>query len=281
MYFNQPKRLHIILIGILVLLLSLLMVLPAAAVGEATSFSVSLVKVTVPTNYPPVCSGDIDVTFDYASNGIVSFDYTVTVSGIPVSGNITLPSTSGAVVRATQTFTIPVPIPAGTTLDVVVSGYGDAGFATQLDTADVQWLCDQGYSAPAGAPAPSVSAPSVQVAPPTPPPDGRLNIKSADVVLYPNGHDGIDVYGVDEDSNGFLVFSVGKAELNALPDCPATNILIAANDPANPTIALYKLTTCQYQLNIGPDQDGKVSVYIFDTVPPTTFYTSELNVYTP
>lgn len=281
MAVRRNKGMLFSLPGILALFLALLLALPAGAAGEATVFSVTLIKVTVPTNYPPTCSGDVDVTFDYASNGTVSFNYSITVMGLTVPGNVTLPSTNGAVVRATRTFTIPAPVPAGTTLDVSVDGYGDVGYTTQLDSADIQWLCDQGYTAPSSAPAPSVSAPPVQVAPPTPPPDGRLNIQSADVVLYPNGSSGLDVYGVNADGSGFLVFSVSGAELAALPDCPATNTLIAANDPANPTIALYKLTSCQYQLNVGPDQDGKVYVYIFDTIPPTTIYTSEFNVYGP
>lgn len=126
---------------------------------------------------------------------------------------------------------------------------------------------------------PSSPTPPVQGGPPPPPSDGRLNIPSVNVVVYPNASGGLDIYGVDANSNGFLVLSISGAQLLTLPFCPPTNTLIASGTAAGLPIALYRLMSCQYQLNVGPDQEGKVFVYTFGFGPiPTAAATSELTV---
>lgn len=94
------------------------------------------------------------------------------------------------------------------------------------------------------------------------PQDGRLNPDAGATAAFYAPPDGsLQVYGVDAQSHGYPAIYVSPEEVAALPAAPEANLKIAESDDGK--IALYKLTTGEYQLNVGPDFEGKVFVYIF------------------
>ncbi|MBI5928957.1 MAG: hypothetical protein HY862_06595 [Chloroflexi bacterium] len=72
--------------------------------------------------------------------------------------------------------------------------------------------------------------------------------------------------------NGFSYprLTISADDLLALPDFPTENLLIAST--ADEFIRVYKLTTGEFQVNVGPLDDGKIHVLIFDGIPFTRVY---------
>lgn len=104
-------------------------------------------------------------------------------------------------------------------------------------------------------------------------PDGRVFTGFADneAVLYPAPGGGLHLYGVNEDGEGFYVFSITEADVAPWEgNPPAVNTLIKSSPDGY--YSLYILTTGELQLNIGPDAEGKVRVIIFDDLRPDTIY---------
>jgi len=88
---------------------------------------------------------------------------------------------------------------------------------------------------------------------------------------------GLVIWGINPVGEGYLAFAVPSDVLAELPDHPDEAILIDSTDDG--LYAFYQLTTGEYQLNIGPDFEGKVQVVIFDGIPPTTVYRRDFNIY--
>ena len=110
------------------------------------------------------------------------------------------------------------------------------------------------------------------------------NFAGAEVVAAPvfesedlNFRYGLDVWGIDDEGNGFKAFYVSGETLSNLPESPEENTLIASTE--DEYISLYQLTTGEYQINIGPDIEGNVQVVIFTGVPPTNVYRNDFNIY--
>jgi hypothetical protein len=105
--------------------------------------------------------------------------------------------------------------------------------------------------------------------------DGRINYNNCDkVAIYPMADEdsyGLEVWIVDNVDFPSFGFFVSAADLDKLPDKPARNIRIAASKDGR--TVLYKLTTGEYQVNYGPDEEGKVFVYTFNGLPPTDYPT--------
>jgi hypothetical protein len=90
---------------------------------------------------------------------------------------------------------------------------------------------------------------------------------------------GLSFWGINDEGDGYPAFYVSKESLDALPENPESNLEIARTD--NGQIVFYKLTTGEYQVNIGPDSEGKVQVIIFDGIPATNIYRRDFNVNDP
>lgn len=111
--------------------------------------------------------------------------------------------------------------------------------------------------------------------------DGRLNPGFGDLtaVIYPwdgAGNPAIHIYGVNENSQGYILLALSEADLADLPKNPPENLLIAQID--NPPVAVYLLTTGEYQINIGPDAGGEVSEIIFTGLPPVNLQQHSYNI---
>ncbi len=101
--------------------------------------------------------------------------------------------------------------------------------------------------------------------------DGRLNPNAGDLlnVLYAgtdkSGKPVIDVYKVDGERGVYFdefEYALFEPYLNAPP---ASNTRLASVDKAT----LYALASGEFQINIGPDAEGKYGVVIFRGLPPT------------
>jgi hypothetical protein len=97
--------------------------------------------------------------------------------------------------------------------------------------------------------------------------DGRLTYTLCQpLVVYPViSEDGVGwtIYRVEQDSAmGQFMFYVPAEVFDSLPDEIPANCTIDRSD--NGQVVLYRLTSGQYQINVGPDHEGKVFVYIFN-----------------
>jgi hypothetical protein len=59
--------------------------------------------------------------------------------------------------------------------------------------------------------------------------------------------------------------AITREELDQLPPLPDENIEVATNDDGS--LSLFKLTTGEFQVNVGPDAEGKIFVYVFTWDP--------------
>lgn len=105
--------------------------------------------------------------------------------------------------------------------------------------------------------------------------DGRLNAYDTLGAVYAD-KTGIFVYAIGADSRGTLSIYVTANDLDKLPEHPDKNTLLVQSEDRK--FAIYKLTTGEYQVNVGPDKDGKVQEIIFTGLPPTNVYRHEFFV---
>lgn len=98
--------------------------------------------------------------------------------------------------------------------------------------------------------------------------DGRLNPLNGDnlAVAYEgsdgNGGTSLDLYCVRADSTGMLGLQITQDDLPTTT--PDENTLIAQSEICN--VSFYVLSSGEYQVNIGPDAEGKVWELIFTSL---------------
>lgn len=96
--------------------------------------------------------------------------------------------------------------------------------------------------------------------------DNRVNCEPwATAILYCQSN-GVHVYGVNDDSSGTLAFVATFDAINAL-DVPQVNTAIASGEGAQGFIALYRLTTGEFQLAAADFQAGKQYNFIWAGCP--------------
>ncbi len=81
-----------------------------------------------------------------------------------------------------------------------------------------------------------------------------------------NGTCNIDIWVV-QDGKGKRAILQTAAEQAKLPEVPAEERYITVETALNGYIALYKLHTGEYQINVGPDGEGKVYTINFTGCP--------------
>jgi hypothetical protein len=97
--------------------------------------------------------------------------------------------------------------------------------------------------------------------------DGRLNQTLCEpLAVYPVESEdglGITVYKVSRGSDvGEFALYIPAEVFSSLPDEVAENCTLASSEDGE--VVVYLLSSGQYQINVGPDEEGKVFVYIFD-----------------
>ncbi len=81
-----------------------------------------------------------------------------------------------------------------------------------------------------------------------------------------DGDCSIDIW-IIEDGQGKRALKLDGADLADLPDAEDIDGYILADDAYNGYISLYKLQSGEYQINVGPDGEGKVYVIDFTGCP--------------
>ncbi|MBE2268084.1 MAG: hypothetical protein IAE80_07605 [Anaerolinea sp.] len=98
--------------------------------------------------------------------------------------------------------------------------------------------------------------------------DNRENCQGIDYyAMYARGVNNVctlDFYRFDGAGQGYRVMRVRETELDDLPDYPNQNVLLRRNEG----IALYQLSSGEFQVNAGPDASGKIYVLIFNLACP-------------
>jgi hypothetical protein len=188
-----------------------------------------------------------------------SHDIPVGGAGVPIPGtpfsSVMMPSTPN---EQTYTITIPImgpnyefqndPWPTGTKFYAMIFYGGVAPNILYLTTPTITCSAGSAWN----------------------PDDTRINRDpGALAVIYPHifadGHLGLHIYRVDpQTSGGTLALVVTPDMLAAFPDFPTEYTIIARSEDG--TIELTKLPTGQYQVNAGPDPEGKIHVVVFDRI---------------
>ena len=107
-----------------------------------------------------------------------------------------------------------------------------------------------------------------------PAPAAALNVSVGvtefSVFVVPVGTDTqLHIYDIDSNGNGSFLFAISDEDLAPfIASPPSVNTLIVSVGPAS----LYALTSGEFQINYGPDAEGKTYVVIFDGIPATNVY---------
>ncbi len=103
--------------------------------------------------------------------------------------------------------------------------------------------------------------------------DGRINYNNCDkIAIYPvkdEGSFGIEVLIVDKKVVPEFAIFISAADLNALPSKPNKVITVATSK--NGLVVLYKHPNGDYQVNYGPDFEGKVFTFRFNGLPASSY----------
>lgn len=100
------------------------------------------------------------------------------------------------------------------------------------------------------------------------PGDARINRQAyAGAVVYCDADEKrVGIYGVNQDNaQGFPAIFIPYDQLPPVPPAEAGHTLIASYG----NIRFYRLTTGEYQINVGPDAEGKEYVAVWDGCPQT------------
>lgn len=109
----------------------------------------------------------------------------------------------------------------------------------------------------------------------TSPADPTNEIAGAPVAIFENEY-GLGLYWLANSTGEPLLF-VSNEQLATIPEFPAENTLIAEADHQT---ALYRLTTGELQVNVGPNEAGDVYVFIWVPGVIGSGYRRDFNVYT-
>jgi hypothetical protein len=198
------------------------------------------------------------------------FSYTVTAS-MTGSQNYTFRALEWDPVQLTF-----VDVLGTTSATVVYPGGGDstisfssslaAGTRVQIDASGAPCTdLIEGTVIATNAPAPGEATPQC--------PDGRINFNHCDkVAIYatPDGDGyGLGVYVVDGVSVPVYALFVSAEELAALPEQPESVIQIVQS--ADGKVTLYRHSNGDYQVNYGPDFEGKIFTFRWSGLPATGY----------
>jgi hypothetical protein len=71
----------------------------------------------------------------------------------------------------------------------------------------------------------------------------------------------LHIYCINDQGQGYFGMVISGADVNGFAAHPASNTLVKTSSACN--LSFYILTTGEYQINIGPDDEGKVTAMVF------------------
>ncbi|MFW5692212.1 MAG: hypothetical protein ACOCX3_02550 [Chloroflexota bacterium] len=103
---------------------------------------------------------------------------------------------------------------------------------------------------------------------PPPPADITFSVGGDDIAVFigqdSDGNPALNVYGIDDNGSGTFLFQITRDMIDSDPSTEPIE--------SEGKVEFYVLPTGEWQLNIGPDDEGKVQVIIFNGLPPTNIY---------
>ena len=99
-----------------------------------------------------------------------------------------------------------------------------------------------------------------------------ISAGASELAIYSSDSgDGLDLYGINDENDGFYLGTVTQDMIAPYADHPPEeNTLI---ESFGDNVNVYVLTTGEIQINVGPNEEGKTFVYIFDGIPWTSIAT--------
>jgi hypothetical protein len=216
----------------------------------------------------PVLAGcnaqfDIDSVTAYRDHITINFTYDTAASS-PINFTVS----DGKTQVGSGTFSSPVPGSFSLEFDL------NASVVQELDSLDIEGTPSLGCPTSAIAAATGLfytAGGAPRIRPECP--DGRINYNNCDkIAIYPVKDEdsfGIQVYVVDHKAVPEFVLFVSAADLDVLPANPDKVIVIAQS--TNGLVVLYKHPNGDYQINYGPDFEGKVFTFRFSGLPATSY----------
>jgi hypothetical protein len=118
-------------------------------------------------------------------------------------------------------------------------------------------------------------------------PDDRINWKHGDqyAALYARQDDNtkpvLHVYCITPEGKGDLKYVAPNSMFANAPQNPASNTKIGETNVCRYPVVFYVLTSGEFQINIGPDWEGKTNVIIFTGMPPGNIHFYDFDVFHP
>lgn len=207
---------------------------------------------------PPTidCSGNVSVSATLDWNYATVANWQLSVDGTIINSGVVNRVNPVDTFEATGTIT-PRNDPS-VAVDLRIQSNGGIGYDqtfTQFTSAEI---CESDTEGGASSPTPSATCD-----------DGRLNPECDVVAIYAiEDSEGVHMqvwYVLPEGENGRFAFMRYQNELDALPDHPEEAVLVAAS-PDN-YVRLYWLSDNTFQINAGPDREGKQRIFNFSSFP--------------
>jgi hypothetical protein len=199
------------------------------------------------------CSGRVSVSATLDWNYASSANWQLSVDGTPINSGVVNRVNDIDTFEATGIIT-PRNDPS-VAVGLRIQSFGGVGYDqtfTQFTSAEV---CESGANPP---PAATCD-------------DGRLNPDCDVVAIYViRDTEGVHMqvwYVLPEGGNGRFAFMLYENELDALPDHPEEAVLVAAS--TDNYVRLYWLSDSSFQINAGPDGEGKQRIFNFASFPGT------------
>lgn len=214
----------------------------ATPVAAGCANEITLTSVTAYRNH-------ISITFNITKGGVIPVDFTVSDGGTLV-GSATF-NTAG-----TGSFTIEFDL--------------DSSAVKEFDTLDVSADPNLGCIQRA-----KVTASGMYGLSKTTPEcaDGRINYDDCDkIAMYPVKDEtgfGLEVWIVDKKVIPEFALYISAEDLKARPDKPDAVLTVASSK--NGLVTLYKHPNGDYQVNYGPDFEGKVFTFRFSGIPAVSY----------
>lgn len=235
------------------ILASLVLFLLTSAAVYAGGPDFDSVTVGLPTIQ---CSGRVSVSatldWDYAT----SANWQLIVDGTPISSGVVNKTSATDIIEASGDIT-PRNDPS-VAVGLRIQSFGGTGYDqtfTQFTSAEI---CEDEAEGEANSP----SSPATCD-------DGRLNPVCDVVAIYAiEDLEGVHMqvwYVLPDGGNGRFAFMRYQSELDALPDHPEEAVLVASSP--DDYVRLYWLSDNTFQINAGPDREGKQRIFNFASFP--------------
>ncbi len=94
-----------------------------------------------------------------------------------------------------------------------------------------------------------------------------------------NGNPDVEIWcKTPQGDMSFMNLAITQEMLASVPETPSVNKLILENNTCLLHVAIYKLTSGEIQVTLGPDVEGQINEVVFTGLPPTNIHFKKYNV---